>query len=269
MSYMQYFQRNIGLFTEAQQQRLHSAAVAIMGAPSDCVAEALALARLGIGELRMVISEPATPESQIASLARDVLGGSDATSIEMAIRDVNPFIVIQTLSLNNITTAAMEEKLCEFARGCALSIDCHDRAPLNLKTHFARMARKNGIINITGHICNNGVYMFIFDPAGLSLETVLQMPDDPVQKPAFSIPPSYFPGLTDDEPAAADVDSAVLAGARVLKAGLVSSEAAMLLTGLRRFQDIIFAPRAVIFDAFSRRFEILESPETQARRVEI
>lgn len=265
MSYLQYFQRNIGLFTEAQQQRLRSAAVAIMGPPADCAAEAMALARLGIGELRMVINEQFVPGAHDVPAARDGLVLSDAASIEMAIRDINPFITVRALPLADMATAA--EELCEFVRGCLLSIDCQDHPPFILKTHFARAARQDNLVNIAGHICNGGVYMFVFDPGGLSIEDFFQVPDGG-QKQAFSIPPPYLPRLKDGE-SSADVDSAVLAGARVLKAGLISSEAAMLLTGLRRPQDLIFAPRAVFFDAFSRRFEILEPPEARRRGAEV
>lgn len=260
MDYWQLFQRNIGLFSRDQQQVLRDSKVFVAGVGGVGGFEAATLARLGIGEL--VIMDPGRFDEpdmnrQFAAMA-STLGENKALATARLLRDINPFLKLQVLDY----APANQQELAAVMAGSALVIDAIDYAGFQYKAKFAQVARALGVLNITAPIPGFGTLMAIFDPGGMTLEEFYQAPDDHGRWADYQIPMDRILGEFRHGyivRSFLDKKSAYLstcAGAAMLNGGLVATEAALILTGLRPREEIVVAPRVTFVDMLNRVFEI-------------
>lgn len=96
-SYDEIFQRNIGVFTEQQQEKIKNLKVAIAGVGGMGGSVATSLARLGVGEIRL-----ADPEKfEISNVNRqfgayiDTVGMYKSDAMEQELKRINPEIIIK------------------------------------------------------------------------------------------------------------------------------------------------------------------------------
>lgn len=260
MDYWQMYQRNIGLFTREQQQKLRDAKVFVAGVGGVGGIEAATLARFGVGEL--VVMDPGvfdTPDMnrQFAAMA-STIGENKARATARLLRDINPFLKVEALE----HAPQDDAELAAHMAGSTLVIDAVDYAGFDYKARFARIARAMGVLNFTAPIPGFGTLLAIFDPGGMTLEEFYRAPADPASWPAFRIPMDRILG----EKRYAHIVQAFLggergylttcAGAAALNGGLVATEVALVIAGLRRREEIAVAPRVTYVDLLRRVFEV-------------
>jgi hypothetical protein len=266
MDYWQVYQRNVGLFSREQQERLRDAKVFVAGVGGVGGIEAATLARFGIGEL--VVMDPGVFDEpdmnrQFGAMA-STLGENKARVTARLLRDINPFLKVEALEYAPQDDAELAARMA----GSALVIDAVDYAGFDYKARFARVARSLNLLNVTAPIPGFGTLLAIFDPGGMTLEEFYRAPADPAAWPAFRIPMDRILG----EKRYAHIVKGFLggergylttcAGAAALNGGLVATEIALIIAGLRRREEIAVAPRVTYVDILSRVFEVYTADVT-------
>lgn len=263
MDYWRLFQRNIGVFTREQQRKLQNAKIFVAGVGGVGGIEAATLARFGVGEL--VIMDPGffdEPDMnrQYAAMG-STLGCNKARATARVLRDINPCLRLTVLE------RAVEDpaELADHMADCALVIDAIDYAGFAYKAMFARCARELGLFNLTAPLAGFGTLLVIFDPQGMALERFYRAPADPAQWSGFSIPLDRLLGdrrfghiFRDYRERERDY-IATCAGAAALNGGLVATEAALIVAGLRPRPEIVAAPRVTYIDVLGRTFEVYDA----------
>jgi hypothetical protein len=109
--------------------------------------------------------------------------------------------------------------------------------------------------------------MIILDPKGMTLEEMYDAPEDESLWPEHRLPlaemlgPDRFGSLVMDLVEGRRDYLSNCAGIAMLNGGLVASEIAMLITGLRSPEDLVCAPKAVYVDLVRRVFEVYDLKE--------
>jgi len=263
MDYWSIYCRNIGLFSREEQERLRRAKVAIAGVGGVGGIEAATLARFGIGGLSImdpgVFDEPDL-NRQFAAM-ESTLGENKARATARLLRDINPHLELDVLD----HAPSDPGKLEAFMKGSHMVVDAIDYSGLDYKALFARTARKLGLPNVTAPIPGFGTLMVIFDPRGMTLEDFYEAPADPGEWPSFNIPLDRILGERRYGELVGSYGSGDLpylptcSGAAALNGGLVATEIALILTGKRPWEDIVFAPRATYVDVLRRVFEVYDA----------
>ena len=226
VKYSEIFQRNIGLFSQEQQRRLETASVTVVGPRSLCCVEALTLARFGIKDIRILIQ----PGDNMDGKAADLMGRLDL-SLAQAVEETTPYTSAQEMLLD----PSNPETMHTFIQGSSIVLDLLPMKHLNMKTILAAQARAASIFYISAHPLNMGCAMFIFHPEGID-------PDIMFQKMSKALTGS----LGHEQNAATCF----------LKAGMAATEAALILTGMRLKNELVLAPRFLVFNALERSFTI-------------
>ncbi len=260
--YEDCYVRNIGLFTQEQQNRLREAKVVVAGVGGVGGIEAATLAKMGIGELTIfdpgIFDEP-DMNRQIGALASN-LGRNKATSTAELLMEINPFIKLNVLE----TPPRTDEELDHLLEGASAAIDAIDYIGFDYKAQFAQAVRRAGIFNFTAPISGLGTVMIILDPDGMTLERLYDAPDDESKWAKHKIPLDQllgrerFGGLVTDMLEGRRSYLSNCAGIATLNGGLVASEIAMLITGLRSKDELICAPQGVYIDLLRRVFEVYD-----------
>ncbi|MFH1980409.1 MAG: ThiF family adenylyltransferase [Pseudomonadota bacterium] len=265
MDYRQVYQRNIGVFTHDEQDRLKAAKVAIAGVGGVGGIEAATLARFGIGELAImdpgVFDEP-DMNRQFGAMG-STLGRNKALATADLLRDINPFLKLTVLD----TAPAEPGAIRDFMAGSHLVIDAIDYMGFDYKALWAQTARALGLLNITAPIPGFATLMAIFDPAGLTLEKFYKAPADRTRWAEYRLPLDRILGSErygDIIARFLDGETPYLstcAGAAALNGGLVATEAALIISGKRPRERVVTAPSVTYVDMLTRTFEIYDSSE--------
>ncbi len=263
--YKSIFSRNMGFFTESEQEKLRRSTIGIagMGGVGGLLAERLT--RLGIGQLKIL--DPETFEQ--SNLNRQFgssmlnLGQNRAEAVFKQTRDINPQARIQ-YSKTGIKT---EDDAGIFVSGCDLVVDEMDFGLFKESILLQRAARRRGIYHMFAVDIGFGALVVIFDPDGLTLEEYDKLPPDidlgdakelrvPLER-ICPVMPSYAAPASDE---ADMIMSEVLAGDRPaptnsIGVGLASILAAIEATNiLLRKRDIPSAPQYTYVDLLDRKF---------------
>jgi molybdopterin/thiamine biosynthesis adenylyltransferase len=204
--YREIYARNIGILTEAEQDRLRRSAIAIagMGGIGGLLAERLI--RLGVGRLK--ITDPGTFEEsnfnrQFGS-SMLTLGQNKAEVVYAQLKDINPEARID-YSRAGIRT---ENDANLFVSDCNLVIDEMDYDLFRQSIYLQRAARRRGIHYFFASALGFGALVVIFGPQGMTLEEYDNLPpnvdlnniekiDVPLER-IVPIIPSYAPIATHD-----------------------------------------------------------------------
>ena len=149
-SYDEIFQRNIGVFTAEEQDKIKNLKIAIIGVGGLGAPVAEGLARLGVGELRLV--EPDSYE--VSNLNRqigaylDTIGRNKAEVLAETARRINPEI-----NLTVKTQKIFENELKQFLYGCDLIVDCIDYFNIDEEIELHELAKNLNIPIITSEAC--------------------------------------------------------------------------------------------------------------------
>ena len=166
--YKSIFSRNIGFFTESEQEKLRRSTVAIAGVGGIGGLLAERLIRLGIGHLKII--DPGTFEHsnlnrQFGSSTLN-LGKNKAEEVFRQIKDINPQATIQ-YSATGIKT---KKDADFFMSDCDLVVDAIDFGLFRESFFLQRAARQMGIYYVLASAIGFGALVVIFDPNGLTLE---------------------------------------------------------------------------------------------------
>jgi molybdopterin/thiamine biosynthesis adenylyltransferase len=263
--YKSIFSRNIGFFTESEQEKLQSSTVAIAGVGGIGGLLAERLIRLGIGHLKIV--DPGTFEH--SNLNRQFgssmlnLGQNKAEAVFMHIKGINTQAEIQ---YSNTGTRTQSDATL-FVNDCDLVIDAMDFGLFKVAVYLQRAVRQKGIYYIFASALGFGALAVIFDPNGLTLEEYNKLPPDidleNAEEPEvlleriFPIIPSYAM-LSSVE--AAKVVQEIIAGEKSaptnsigvgLASILAANETVNAILGKR---EVASAPRYTYIDLMDRRF---------------
>jgi tRNA A37 threonylcarbamoyladenosine dehydratase len=256
LQYDMLYQRNIGIFTEAEQATLKSAKVFIAGAGGIGGIQAMVLARMGIGELSLmdpgVFDEPDMNRQYAATVS--TLGVNKAVATAKMLQEAAPFIKV-----NIFTTKLSESKLAEQVRDCALVIDAIDLADFPYKSLFAKVARQWGKYNLCSPIPDLGTVLIIFDPKGMDFEEFTQGKSyPPITETAIK---KYRENLKQgggkSETGIPFLSSiSTNSAAAALSAALLATEAALMIVGQRKAAEIVTVPHITYIDLLRRSFRI-------------
>lgn len=226
MKYSEIFQRNIGLFTEEQQSCLQTASVALVGPRSLCCVEAFTLARFGIKDVKILIH----PDKNMGKDAAHLMCRPDL-SLAKAVNDTTPCTSAREMLLDPENPETMHT----FVQGSSIILDLLPIENLVLKSVLAARARAASIFYISAHPLSMGCVMFVFHPEGIDPDTMFHEMSLVMKK---------------------NLDHAGNAATCFLKAGLAATEAALILTGMRLKNELVLAPRFLVFNALERSFTI-------------
>jgi tRNA threonylcarbamoyladenosine dehydratase len=256
--YRAIFSRNIGIFTEAEQDKLRMSTVAIAGVGGVGGLAAERLIRLGVG--RMKITDPGDYEEsnlnrQFGSSMRNI-GKKKIKAVFNQIKEINP----QAQIFRSITGIKSEQDVDIFMDSCDFVIDAMDHGMFKQSILLQRAARKKGIHYLFTSAIGFGALAVVFDPKGLTLEEYNNLPlnvdlDNPEElkvplEKIVPILPSYATDIT--------MLNEIIAGKRPvptnsigagLAAILAASEAINVILG----KNVPKAPNYTYLDLLDRR----------------
>lgn len=170
--YRELVSRNLGVYSEAEQERLQHSRVFVIGLGGVGGYEVVLCARMGIGHV-----SGADPDTfEISNINRQMLamsstvGRSKAATAEAVVTDINPY-----LSTRFASTALDESNAADLIEGHDLVLEAVDDMPSRVIIH--RTARDLGIpsVGMSGSPPNRG-FVATFFPDGPAYETVLNLP---------------------------------------------------------------------------------------------
>lgn len=259
-NYEEIFQRNIGVLSPRDQERLRNSTIAIAGAGGDGGLVAETLARAGIGCIRL-----ADPENFEASNLNRQNGSSHSTInknkaevIRDIIIDINPEcrVIVYNKGVN-------KENVSDFVAGADIVIDESEFTHHEIATMIAREARKNKIPLITGMNVGFGVLVFAFTEKSISFEKYFGLSEtktiDEIAMDEVLIHkwcpwlPSYididvFNNIRDKNAPVPGVSSSV-----ALVSATVTTEVILSLVGKKR---LISIPKYLWIDLYHRKIKI-------------
>lgn len=174
--YRAIFTRNIGLFTESEQDMLRKSSIAIAGVGGIGGLAAERLIRLGVGKLK--ITDPGDMEA--SNLNRQFgssmlnLGQNKAEVAFEQIKDINP----QAQILYSTTGIQNEKDANLFVNDCDFLIDVMDFGLFKQSILLQRAARRKGIHYLFSTAIGFGAIAVVFHPKGITLEEYNGLPVD-------------------------------------------------------------------------------------------
>lgn len=260
IGYEEIYSRNIGLFTIEEQQRLREAVVAVAGVGGVGGYQAVAIARQGVGELRImdpgVFDEPDLNRQYGAMMS--TLGENKALATEKMLRDMNPYAKIKTY----IYAAESRDEVQKFIRDADIVIDAIDYAGFGYKQMLHACARENGQYVFSSPIPGFGATLMIFSPEGMTMEEFYMAPDDPALYNDFRLamrlmmPHDVFPPVYRDFEEGRVGYLATNGAAAQLSGAITGMEAAFIITGRRKKEEIIAVPKIIYVDLFHRKYSV-------------
>ena len=166
-SYADAFDRNLGWFTEKEQQALRSKTIAIAGMGGVGGVHLLTLVRLGFTKFRIAdldVFEAANFNRQVGALMSTL----DQPKVEVLARmakDINPEVEIAEFP-NGVTP----QNLDGFLRGADLFIDGFDFFVIDIRRQAFARCRELGIAAMTAAPVGMGVAFLLFTKDGMPFE---------------------------------------------------------------------------------------------------
>jgi len=250
-SYSEAFSRNIGWFSEAEQQRLRDCRVAIGGLGGVGGSHAITLARLGVGHFTIsdldVFDWP-NMNRQAGALS-STIGQPKLEVMAKTLADINPEIQLRLLP-----RGIDEGNIDEFLAGADLYVDSLDIFALGLRRQVFARCRALGIPAVTAAPMGMGTAFLAFLPGGMSFEDYFCLDghsfEDQVLKFIVGVSPSmqqrhYLLASRSVDLFEKKVPSTAIG--IELAAGVACANAVKLLLGRG---DVVAAPRGLHFDAF-------------------
>ena len=264
--YNQIYSRNIGIFTELEQDKLHRAKIGIAGVGGVGGLLAERLLRLGIGQLK--ISDPGTFEEsnlnrQFSSSVTS-LGHYKAEEVFHQIKDINPQAKIDY----NTTGINTDADAVQFATDCDPVIDEMDFGLFKQSIWLQRAARRGGKHYLFTSAIGFGALIVIFAPQGMTLEEYDNLPPNAdltnikeIQVPlerVMPVIPSYAP-VTTRKALQETYDGARAVPTVSIGVGLASVLAANeVINIILQKREIAVAPRYTYIDLLDRKFIVGE-----------
>lgn len=260
IEYDKIYIRNIGLFTEAEQRRLKNAVVAVAGVGGVGSYQAVALARQGIGELRIMdpgtFDEPDLNRQYGAMIS--TLGENKAAATAKILKDINPHMKVKTYTRAAETVGEIEE----FIKGADIVIDAIDYAGFNHKQLLHERARAGGQYVVSSPIPGFGASLMIFSPSGMTMEDYYGAPADPALYKNFKLsmekimPADKITQFYRDFEAGRIGYLSTNGASAQLSGAITGLEIALIITGKRKKEDLVVVPDVIYVDLFSRNYSV-------------
>lgn len=189
-TYTEAFSRHSGLLTEAEQERLRNARVAIVGMGGVGGIHLATLARLGIGAFH--IADPDTFE--VANFNRQygatthTLGRKKAEVMAEQARAINPEVELRVF-----TEAISADNLHQFLDGVDILVDGIDFFAIDVRRMLFNSARERGAWSVTAGPIGFSTAWLSFSPAGMSFDEYFDIHD---QMPMLDKVIAFAVGLT-------------------------------------------------------------------------
>ena len=259
--YRNIFTRNIGLFTESEQDMVRKSSIAIAGVGGIGGLAAERLIRLGVGKLKF--TDPGGMEA--SNLNRQFgssmlnLGQNKAKVAFAQIKDINP-----QAQISYSTTGIRDEKDANlFVNDCDFLIDVMDFGLFKQSILLQRAARRKGIHYLFSTAIGFGAIAVVFDPQGITLEEYNGLPvdvdvNDPtkLQVSIEKIVPVIPAYATDINMIQEIIDGKRYVPTSSIGAGLAAilsaSEAINVILG----KDVPRAPKYTFFDLVDRQLVV-------------
>jgi len=260
MEYDEIYQRNIGLFSKEEQNKLHNAKVCIAGVGGVGSYQAVALARLGVGEISIMdpgVFDPPDMNRQYGAML-STMDMNKALATEKILKDISPHLKITTYT----KAAQTYEDVEEFIDGADIVVDAIDYAGFDYKQMLHQCSRDAGLYVLSAPIPAFGASMQIFSPKGMPIEEFYQAPKDKKEWAKYRLPISVIAPkdiipevLLDFENQKIDYLSTNGASAQ-LAGALLGMEIALMITGKRKKDDLIVVPDMVFVDLLTREYRV-------------
>jgi molybdopterin/thiamine biosynthesis adenylyltransferase len=259
--YQDIFTRNLGLFTEAEQEKIRKSSIAIAGVGGIGGLAAERLIRLGVGKLKM--TDPGDMEAsnlnrQFGSSTINI-GHNKAEVAYELIKDINPQAKI-TYTKTGIRNADDASRIVE---DCDFLIDVMDFGLFRQSILLQRAARRKGIHDLFSTAIGFGAIAVVFDPKGITLEEYDGLSNDvDVDNPAnlkvsldriLPVIPAYANDMT--------VINDIMAGKRTVPTSSIGAGLAAILTASETINVILGkempkAPQYTFFDIVDRQLVV-------------
>lgn len=166
--YREYFIRNIGIFTETEQERLKTCTIAVAGVGGVGGLLIERLVRIGVGKIKMTdlgAFEPSNINRQFGA-AINTIDLKKADVVYQQMSEINPCVKIEfdNKGINSMRDAEL------FAENCDLIIDEMDYGAWKESIYLQRAARRKGIYYAFSGAIGFGALIVNFDPKGITLE---------------------------------------------------------------------------------------------------
>ena len=262
--YDRIYSRNIGIFNESEQEKLHRAKIGIIGIGGVGGLLAERLLRLGIGQLKII--DPGTFEesnlNRQFSSSMTNLGHYKIEEVYRQIKDINPQAKIDY----NTTGINTDADAVHFAIDCDLVIDEMDFGLFKQSIWLQRAARHDGKYYFFTSAIGFGALIVIFAPEGMTLEQYDGLPPNanltafkkikvPLER-VLPIIPSYAPVTT------RKALQEIYKGAGAVPTVSIGVGLASILAGneainiILQKREIVTAPRYTYIDLMDRKFII-------------
>ena len=173
--YAEAFSRNIGLLSEAEQQRIRSTRVAVAGLGGVGGTHVLALSRIGFGSFSLADLD----QFELANMNRQVGATVDTVGREKvavtadSVKAINP-----TAELRLFPKGITEENITDFLEGAIAAVDGIDFFNMEARRLLFRSARARGIPALTAAPLGFGATLHVFSPTGMSFEEYFDIRED-------------------------------------------------------------------------------------------
>jgi molybdopterin/thiamine biosynthesis adenylyltransferase len=250
-AYEEAFQRNLGLYSEAEQQRLKMARVAVAGVGGVGGLHLLALCRMGIGKFRIAdldVYDTSNINRQFGATVDTI--GQPKTSVmrEMALA-INPGAEVDVFD-NGIR----QDNIDRFLDGVDVVVDGIDFFAFDIRRMLFQQARARGLYVITAGPVGFGSTLQVFSPDGMSFDEYFGVYDGLTELQKFvafatGIAPAVLHRKYMDlsRLRLASGKAPVVASSCMLASGLVAHEAANVLLRKRPIKAV---PHYFQFDAY-------------------
>ena len=174
--YRAIFTRNIGLFTEAEQEKISQSAVGIAGVGGVGGMAAERLIRLGVGRLKITDTgdlEESNLNRQYAANMKNI-GRNKAEVVYEDIKDIN----LQAEIIHSDSGIKSGEDAKRFVGDIDIIIDVMDFGLFRESIQLQRAARRKGIHYLFSTAIGFGAITVVFDPKGITLEEYNNLPVD-------------------------------------------------------------------------------------------
>jgi molybdopterin/thiamine biosynthesis adenylyltransferase len=254
--YKKAFARNIGLFSEAEQEKLRQCTVALPGLGGVGGAHLLTLTRMGIGGFHMADADQfclANFNRQYGA-AMSTLDSDKVAVMKKAALDINPELRLKTW--DKFIDATNVEA---FLTGCDLVIDCLDAFSIDARITVFGQARKMGIPVITAGPIGFSCSMILFTKDSMSFEDYFDVHGGMPEKKKFvhfllglTPNPYYLAYMNTQKANTNEKYGPSVASSIALCSGFAAVEAVKILLGRKKVNA---APHYFYFDPYLMKFK--------------
>ncbi|MGB2706496.1 MAG: ThiF family adenylyltransferase [Candidatus Omnitrophota bacterium] len=251
--YQQMVERNIGIISVEEQERLRNSCIAVTGCGGMGGLSAEQLVRLGVGRVKIADFD----KFEIHNLSRQHgstsanIGERKTEVLGRYFKEINPEI-----NLEIFNEGVKPQNVGQFLDGAEIVIDGMDYSDLENTVALYRAARQKKLCIVNPNAIGFGVSVFVFGPETVSLEEYMGFTSG---KPDLKKILAYMPSYADPEivkrAALGEINVPNIAMSQHLGTAIAVSEAVMILLG-RVNAPLGPKPRIIILDLLDRKFKV-------------